>query len=465
MSSPGDVTATQGLARWAHALALEDIPPAVQAAAVRHLLDGLGTTLAAVRAGLGAPALTVALGLGGPFEATVLGTDEQVSAPAAALVNGARLHALDFDDTHAGGLSHATAAVLPAAFAVGQKHHRGGAAIRRAAVAGYETVTRVTGASPHGFHARGLHATQIGAVFSSALVTGLLGESGADVLVNAMGIAGSAAGGLLEFLNAGSSNKQLHPGMAAMNGIIAARLAAAGASGPAAVLEGDKGLFAAMSARPADIASITGGLGSRWETVSIGIKPYPACQLLHNALDAARSVLADVDDPSAITRIVSDTHPDSMPTVGEPRSIKISPRSEYDARFSVQWCLAAMLLDGAVTVDSFTAASIARPEVAALAGRVELHVVTDAEHAAHAPGRVEIRFADGRLLVGAVPASRGTAAAPMTDDDVIDKFIANCGGSASAPALAELVLDLASLPDLDAVAKVAADVAKEPSAA
>lgn len=451
-------SASATLAHWARELTLDDVPASVRAAAARHLLDGLGTTLSAARRGLGQPAVTVARSLGGPPEASILGTTDRLSAPAAALANGVQLHALDFDDTHAVGLVHATAGVLPALVAAGQQHGADGAAVLLTAVAGYEAVCRITAASPHGFHARGLHATHIGAVLSSALITGLLAGDDTDVIVNALGIAGSAAGGLLEFLNSGSSTKQLHPGTAAMNGIIAARLAAAGATGPASVLEGDKGLYAALSARPADIASITEGLGSRWETTAIGIKPYPACQLMHNALEAATQVLPKLGNPSDVTRIVAEIHPDSVPTVAEPRAMKLTPRSAYGAKFSVQWSLAALLIDGQITADTYAAESIARPEVRELATRVELTTITRAAYAADAPGRVDIELADGRHLVGEVAASRGTIHAPMTDADVTEKFLANCGPTPAARELANAVLGLATLPGLEPLVTLAATV-------
>ena len=118
--------------------------------------------------------MQVATALGGPPEAAILGSPVTVSAPAAALANGALVHAWDFDDTHADGLVHATAVVLPAVLAVGQQHDVSGADALAAAVAGDETVCRIAAASPHGFHARGLHATAVCGVFSAALVAAKL---------------------------------------------------------------------------------------------------------------------------------------------------------------------------------------------------------------------------------------------------------------------------------------------------
>ncbi|UMG93695.1 MmgE/PrpD family protein [Nocardioides sp. TF02-7] len=251
------------------------VPDAVRACATRHLVDGTGTALAAVRLGAAEPAVTVARGLGGPAEATIIGTDARVSAPAAALANGTLVHALDFDDTHAGGLVHATAVVLPAALAVGQERAASGREVLDAAVVGYEVACRVAAAAPHRFHARGLHATMVAGVFSSAAVAARLYGLSPQQATAALGIAGSQAGGLLAFLGSAASTKQLHPGMASHAGVLAARLAAAGATGPETVFDGPHGVFDALAGGQADPASIVAGLGSTWETERIGIKPYP----------------------------------------------------------------------------------------------------------------------------------------------------------------------------------------------
>jgi 2-methylcitrate dehydratase PrpD len=463
MTSP-EPTLSGRLATWAHGVRLEQIPAEVRRAACLHLLDGLGTALAAAAADAAGPAVQVAAGLGGPPEATILGTATRVSAPAAALANGALLHAFDFDDTHPDGLVHATAAVLPAAFAIGEQTGASGADVLRAAIAGYETVCRIAAGSPHGFHARGIHATHACGVFAAALISALLARSDAAVATNALGIAGSAAGGLLEFLNTGASTKQLHPGTAALNGILAARLAAAGATGPASVLEGDKGLYAALSARPADPARVVDGLGQRWETTAIGFKPYPACQLLHTTLDAVASVLAEVTDPGRVTTVVADVHPDSAMIVCEPWPAKLRPRTAYDAKFSLPWSVAALLADRTVGLATYSPASIARPEIAELAARVQVHLTDPAGPAAAAAGRVEVRLADGRTFTGEVAGSRGTAASPLTDHDVVAKFTANCGGSAVAGELAGAVTGLASLPSLGPVLELSRRVAQEQAA-
>ncbi|MGH8961629.1 MAG: MmgE/PrpD family protein [Jatrophihabitantaceae bacterium] len=457
------MTATEQLAGWAASLRLADVPDAARHAAARHLLDGIGTALAARREDVVRPAVTVAGALGGPEEATILGERRRLSAPAAAFANGALVHGLDFDDTHAGGLVHATAVVLPAALAVGQQTGACGADVLLAALIGYECVCRIAMASPHGFHARGLHATQVAGVFSAAAVTARLCGMSELATTQAFGIAGSSSGGLLEFLSTGASTKQLHPGSASLNGIIAARLAAAGATGPATVLEGPNGIYAALSQRPSDVNAITAGLGQTWEVTRITIKPYPSCQLMHVALDAAAAAAAAAGPirPSEIVEVLAEVHPDSASVVCEPAATKVRPRTSYDAKFSLPWSVAALLVDGRLGVASYAQASIVRPEVAELAGRVRSRRTEGAGVAADAAGRVEIQLADGRRVEGTVECSAGAPLAPLDDDALLAKFLGNAGDTILARELAERVLNLAGEPDLSAVVELAARIIEE----
>lgn len=427
------------LVDWALALRADDLPAEVADAARRHLLDGLGTAVAASRRGLAIPAVTVAAGLGGPSEATLLGRGTKVSAPAAALATGTLVHALDFDDTHAGGLVHATAVVLPAVLAVGEQVDASPDEALVAAVVGLETVCRLAAAAPHAFHGRGLHATAVCGVLATALVTARLLRLDHRTAVDALGIAGSQAGGLLEFLATGSSTKQLHPGLASHAGILAARLAAAGADGPASVLEGERGLYAALADGRADPALVTAGLGLRWETTRITLKPYPACQVMHAALDAGSQVLPL--DPARVREVAVEVHPDSAAIVCGPG--KADPRTPYDAKFSLPWSLAAMLVDGAVGVDTYAPASLAREEVAALARRVRVVEVPDTRVAADAPSRVTVTATDGTTRTARVERSAGAA--------LDAKLAANVGSPDPAAALTRAVADL-DLPALTALA-------------
>lgn len=410
--------------------------------------------MGAARLGEAPFAVAVARSFTAPEEASVISSGERVPAPMAALANGALIHALDYDDTHAGALVHATAAVLPAALAAGEQHRASGSEVLAACIGGYETVTRIGSAVRHGFHARGFHATSVCGVFASALVGSILAKLGPESAVNAMGIAGSSASGSLEFLNTGSSTKQLHPGLAALNGLLAARLAADGASGPDSILEGQNGLFRSYADTNVDPLTITEGLGSRWETTLITIKPYPACQLSHASLDALAQVRGQIGDLRQIESIVFDVPADSVSIVCEPETAKKAPRSPYEGKFSLAFSAAALLLEGALHPDSFESSRLTSPETLEIARTVGYRTTHPDEAIAEAPGRVEILLHGGQRIVGEVPTSRGGPKMPMDDGELTEKFFANCGLEYPSVELARLIMDMEQIEDISQLTKL-----------
>lgn len=457
------MTAAERLADWAVALQPDDVPQAAREAACRHLLDGLGVALAAARTGAATPALTVAQGLGGPPEARPLTGGPAISAPAAALASGALVHALDFDDTHAEALVHPTAVVLPTAFAVGQQTSATGDDVLAAALVGYEIICRLGCGTPHGFHARGLHATSVCGPLAAAATTALLLRLTPDQTVNALGIAGSSSGGLLEFLATGASTKSLHPGLASMAGIIAARLAAAGADGPRTVVEGKRGLYHSLSARSADPARVTRALGEEWEVTRIDIKPYPACQLMHSAL-AGGHTLRERLAADDIATLEVQIHPDSSAIVAQPIEQKRAPSSPYDAKFSLPWSLAALLIDGSLTVDSYSETELHRPDIEALAARVVVREAPSEGPAAEAGASLTAVTLAGACVEVIAPGAAGSEQKAVNKDALVEKLRANVGDSSVADVLATLVLDLPGQPGVGPILDVCESITMTASA-
>ncbi|WP_024444896.1 MmgE/PrpD family protein [Mycolicibacterium iranicum] len=446
------MTLARTLAAAARDLSLHDVPGDVKNAACRHLLDGVGTALAAIRTDAALPALRVTQRLDNASRGRLFGASGD-SSHTVAFGMAAAVHALDFDDTHARALIHPTSVVLPAVMAVGREIGSSGADVLEAAITGYEVGCRLGAASPFGFHAAGVHATSaVGVVAAAAAAAKLLALPVAE-FSNALSIAASVAGGLLESL--GTGTKQLHPAFAVSNGILAVRLAAAGADGSASALEGEKGLFATHSRRHTDPHSVTDGFGTRWEVKQISLKPYPCCHLMHSSLDAAAKVRVAVDvGTTEITRVDVRAHADSLAIVGKSKV----PRDPNDARFSLAWTVAAMLIDGVVTIDTFTPEMLGREDIAALASSVTTDSLPSLRVAASS-GAVVTVTSVGRSFEASVPCSKGTPELPLSTEDLRGKFYANCGG-ASKPAVeaAERLLNLADQDGMDRLAALTEDV-------
>ncbi len=405
------------------------IPDEVADRAVLHLLDGVGCGLAAHGLGEGAEARTVVAAQGGAPHADVIGLPERLPAPAAALANGTMVHALDFDDTHPVSICHITTVVAPAAFAMAQAHGRSGAELVAAYVAGCEAVARIGAAAPGAFHLRGFHATGVCGVFGAALAAARLAGLDPGRTAQALGIAASFAPGILEFLGDGSTTKRLHAGGAAQAGVLAALLAAAGATGPPTAIEGRFGVFQTHLGIDATeaLAEAAADLGERWETMAMAIKPYPACHFMHGCLEATEFLMAEHGITAADVRSIHVRV--AEPGVGlilEPAATKPTPSTPYDAKFSLPFSIAALLTRGSIDVTTYTEASLGDPAVEALARLVTYEATPLGEVPDAFGGEVVLGLAGGSVA-HSVPIPRGSAGRRMDEAAVTAKFLANAG--------------------------------------
>jgi len=441
------------LARFATGLAFEDLPPSVVESVRLRVLDVLGIALAASRGEM-APSLRGALeGWGGTQggACTVIGTALTAPPPLAVLVNGALAHGLDFDDTHAASITHASAVVLPTALALGEATGASGRTTVTAAVAGLEGIARLGMAAPGAFHERGWHATAVCGAFAATLTAGRLSGLDADRLVAALGISGSLASGVLEFLEDGSWVKRLHPGWAGHSGIVAAGLARAGFTGPASILDGRFGFYRTFLGRDPDPEPFK-ALGREWETLRIGFKPYPCCHYNHAYLDCALTLRnAHGLTPDSIDAVECLVPAGEVPIVCEPREAKLRPRTPYDAQFSLPYSVAAALVDGRVGLGTYSQERIADARVLALAARVAHTVDPDSKFPDGFPGWVRVRLTDGRVLEAREPDGRGSVRRPLALHAVVEKFRDNAAHALPPDAVARLEEAVLGLDDLSDV--------------
>ena len=448
------MTLARRLAEFTASLSYAAVPPEVVASVRLRMLDIVGIALAASTRDTAPSILGMLESWGAAGECTVIGAKRTASPPLAVLANGSLAHSLDFDDTHAASITHASAVVVPVALALGESGGLDGRAVLTALVAGYESITRIGMAASGAFHARGFHATAVCGPFAGALVAGRLTGLGAERLTAALGIAGSFASGVMEYLEDGSWVKRVHAGWAGQGGVVAAALAAGDFTGPATILEGRFGLYRTLlGLDPAREAF--DDLGSRWHTPAIGYKPYPCCHYNHAYLDCALELRqAHRLEPASIEAVECLVPAGQVPIVCEPRAAKLRPRTAYDAQFSLPYSVASALLDGRVDLDTYAPERLDDRARLDLASRVTYTIDPDSQFPRGFPGWVRLRLADGRTLETRTPDGRGSVERPLPPEAIVDKFRTNAARALPAARVAELerlILRLDQLSDVRAI--------------
>ena len=396
------------LAEEVAAIARDDLPAPVLERALDLLRDYLGVALGgageestvALRNGL------ATLHAGG--RATVLGVADRLSAPHAALANGAAAHALEMDDTHQGGSIHLGATVFSAALAAAELADARGDTVLRAAVGGYEVAARLAMAlRPAAHYGRGFHPTGTCGVFGAAAATALVFGLDRDGIAAALGIAGSQAAGSMEFLANGAWTKRLHPGWAALAGLHAAALARAGFRAPATIIEGRSGfLHAYTDGADAALLRPSGG----YELLRTSIKPHACCRYMQGPIDAALALRAAHRlDPSNVARIEIGMLAAGHPIVCEPVEANRRPRSVVDAQFSLPFGVSVALVSGSASPSEFTGGWLTEPAVLDLADRVTAvrDARLDAVFPRQWPSWVRVILRDGTVRESAVAHPRG----------------------------------------------------------
>ena len=363
------------LARFASGLSLDAIPQTAVERAKALTLDLLASAVRARVEADSSPAVLAMigrLGLDGEGACTVMGDARGYVPPVAALLNGVLGHSLDFDDTHAESSLHPSAPVVPAALAAGELVGADGATVLAAIVAGYEVCCRLGLAlDPAAHYARGFHPTATAGTFGAAAAAGRVLGLSAEQMVSAFGVAGSQAAGSLQFLQNGAWNKRWQVGQAAMNGLIAATLAAEGFRGSTQAIEGRHGLLAGYTGAPHP-ERVAQGLGQDWETLKIAVKPYPSCRYSHAALDGLLQLrrthgLTGED----LLSLQVGLHRSGLVLVGEPEAAKRRPRNVVDGQFSMAFCAAVAMDQGSFGWDDYR--RLGEGAIDALCDKISVH--------------------------------------------------------------------------------------------
>ena len=344
------------LAHKIAALEPAQLPPAVRGKCEDLLIDVIGLCLTARNADYVKAALAAWDEEG---SCTAIGHARGMSAAGAAFVNGTAAHGEDFDDTFEGGPVHAGAVIVPAVLAACERYRAEGPAALLGIAVGVEVICRLSLVAPKAVHKAGFHPTAVFGAMAAAAAVGAALKLTARQLVDALGIAGSMAGGIIEYLAEGAWTKRLHPGWAAQSGLHAARLARAGFFGPRTVFEGAHGLFHGFARTTAgDYDALVGDFGARWVTPTLAFKPYPCGTMTHPYIDCARRLAGKGVKAEDIKELVCEVGEGTVHRLWEPLAAKQRPANGYAGKFSTPYCIAAGFVRGNVGLDAFSDAAV-----------------------------------------------------------------------------------------------------------
>jgi 2-methylcitrate dehydratase PrpD len=400
--------------------------------------------------------------LGGPPESTLVGSAARVGAAQAVLANGTLAHGLDFDDTREDAIVHTGCVAVTTALAAGEATGASGRAVLAALIGGVEVMCRVGLAVPGRFHARHYHPTALAGSFAAAAVAGALSGLTEDQLVNALGICGSQASGIIEYLVDGSSTKRLHPGWAAHAGVVATALARAGFTGPETVFEGAHGFYQAFAGGHdgARLEALVETLGRVWELEALTFKPYPCGSIAHPYMDCAwRLRERHGVRPEQIAAVTCRTAEGPLPRLWEPLAAKHRPPNGYAAKFSLPYLLAAILVKGRAGLAEFTDEAVRDEAVLRVAGTVGYEIDPTIDYPRQFIGHVRVRLTDGRVLEERQDRPRGGPDLPMSPGEIEAKFRGNAGLAVSGERASRIVRDVAALAGLDRVSALMTSLA------
>ena len=427
---------TRRLAQFLAAATYSDLPIPVIEDTKRAVLDWMGSALAG---SLEPPARMAREGVASMGSA----------AAAVAFTRGVASHILELDDIHKTSTVHAGAPVISAALAVAEREHADGHAFLLAVALGYEAALRI-GEAVNPSHYRYWHPTGTAATFGAAAAAGSLLKLNAAQMLDALGSAGTQAAGLWEFNADGAMSKHLHPGKAAMNGVLAADLARVGFTGATRILEGERGFFRAMSAAY-DESRVIDGLGERWKISENCYKLHSCCGHTHTAIDVAQwRRPPGLRKPEDIDNIHIETYASGYEIVKEMR-----PLTPYQAKFSIAYCVAVALLDGCADLAQFSPERMADPAIGALLERTRVTVAEDltAKYPAAWPARLTITLVTGETLHGAADFPRGNPENPISTQGLEDKLRALVSPRFGADAATSAIETLAWIEDLTDLAE------------
>jgi 2-methylcitrate dehydratase PrpD len=453
---------TRGLARYIANLRYEDIPEDVKARLKLLMLDSLGCAIYGVSLPWSEILIDTLTGIDTGDSVRIWGTDRRISAPHAALINGALVQSFELDDVHRQGVLHVGAVALPALIAVSElRPGMSGKTFLTAALAGYETGPRVGICMGQEHIGQGWHSGATTGVFSAAAGAAKGFELDEEKTIHALGIGGTQSAGLMA-AQYGAMVKRMHAGRSSQSGLYGALLADKGYTGIVNVFESEYGGFCTTFSRSQDrfnLDALTAGLGETYETMRISLKFYSCVGSNHTTLDAIR-MMQERHPFSAedVDKFVVHGSRVTMDHVGW----AYSPEGLTSAQLNLPFCIATLMLEGDVFVDQFPDDSYKDAARIDYSRRIEVRhdpeITAKGSNYRHMV-RVETHLNDGTVLDQTVEAPRGSEQSFASAELVKEKFmkLARHGMSESqAQALCDAVMTLEDLKDASELARLLA---------
>lgn len=446
--------ATGKLADWLVDLTLDDVPDKVRLRAKYLLLDGIACAFVGAKLPWSEVAVNAVTRFEGRGDKTIIGWGKTIAGPAAALLNGTFIQGFELDDFHPLGPLHSASLILPSLMACAEEMGEvSGANFLKGAIAGFEVGPRV-GMALHGAQmlSRGWHSGSVFGTHASAAAAGSLLGLDAAGFEDALGLAGTQSGGLMA-AQYEAMCKRMHHGFASRNGLYAAHLASAGYTGIKRVFEREYGGFLSVfgEGHAPDASQITNGLGTRWETERIVVKPYAAMGALHSPLDVLFDIAAE--RPLLAAEIVKIDVYLSHASYHHGWWKVERPLEPIGTQMNVAYALAVAILDGAAMVAQFSPQRIACDDVWALIPKITAHHDPEFDKAgAMSRGRARLRveFTDGTVKEAERQVSRSIGT-PLSGDEVAAKYRLLTKGLVEPSRIAEIeemVLDLEAVKDM-----------------
>ncbi|MBI4191494.1 MAG: MmgE/PrpD family protein [Betaproteobacteria bacterium] len=443
---------TRELAKFAAALIYEQIPSHVRARAVDILVDQIGCEIGCSELPWAKQVRDTYCRTGGTPEATVVRYGDRLPVGSAALINSTFGHSFEFDDGNPQFLGHPGAELIPSLVAVGEREHISGRDFLTAFVAAYEVRGRIGSAIVKDLCQRGgpQFSTTCGPFGVATGVARMLGL-GAEGIRNALGIAGTFSGGLMQYDQGGGSVKRIFSAVAASGGIQSARLAQGGLTGPEGILEGARGLLRIYSStyRP-DL--LLAQFGKKWMFDTVYFKPYCCVGIIAGAIDGLSKLITANDlKPDDIASIEV-----GYPTGFHNHAAITAPHDLLGMQFSTSYSLALTLLKGGNTPREYTMEALADPAVRDVASRVSVQedASLSKQYEGRMPARVKVRMKSGDSREELVIDAKGSPGAPLSSGDIDAKFRSQVVDAFGTDRCEKLLRVLRAIEALDDMAKL-----------